>query len=71
MDRTETTIALDNLERQALPAAEDVIIKYFKKRGFDVADWTEAEYKGMIEACVLTWKARYATLCELHDNPPF
>lgn len=71
MDKTETAIALDNLERQALPAAEDAIVKYFQERGFDVAEWTEAEFKSMIEACVLTWKARYSTLCELHDNPPF
>ena len=72
MDKTETVIALDKLERQALPYAEYVVGQYLESMPTtNLAEFTEAQYEKLIETCVLAWKARYETLCELDSDPPF
>ena len=72
MDKTETVIALDNLERQALPYAEEVVGQYLDAMPTtDLAKFTPVQYEKLIETCVLAWKARYETLCELDSDIPF
>lgn len=81
MDKTESVIALDNLEAQALPAAEYAVGQYLEALpSTDVAEMTVTQYQRLIEVCVVTWKARYETLFaeehhkalyEIDDEIPF